>query len=129
MCALSVTITAPSTGDILTNPPLVMSRISKHLAQAFSRLNADLGKPKLSYGGSDYVCIPHQSDQSDDLGAGGLSPNYDIAFVVDASAFATAPTSKGFITFEGKEYQIERVKKSPCGSHYKLECMDPDRAA
>lgn len=88
-----------------------------------------MGNPELSYGGGTYRCIPHQSDQSDDLGAGGLSPNYDIAFVVDAQAFATAPTPKGFVTYEGSEYQIERVKASPDGSHYKLECLDPNRAA
>ena len=106
-----------------------MSRLSQQSKRAFSRLNGDLGNPKLSYSGQPYLCIPHQADQSDDLGVGGLSPNYDIAFVVDATAFATAPTPKGFVTYVGEEYQIERVKVSHDGSHYKLECMDPNRAA
>ena len=106
-----------------------MSRISQNLQRAFSRLNGDLGNPKLTYNGAEFACVPHQADQSDDLGPGGLSPNYEVAFVVDATAFATVPAVKGFVFYNGGQYQIERVKHSPCGSHYKLECLDINRAA
>ena len=89
-----------------------------------------MDNPKLSWNGKDYTCVPYQTDAGKALEAGGLVPSGGQSFVLLLSELGTARPEalKDFVTFDGKTYQVDRVKVSG-DSHLVLDCLEPDSGA
>jgi hypothetical protein len=107
-----------------------MSRIGSILSRGVSHLSAALENPRLTWSGTEYNCVPHQTDEGKAMEAGGLVPSGGQSFVLLLSELGTArPAAMEFVTYSGTSFQIERVKVSPDGSHIVLQCVEPDRGA
>lgn len=73
--------------------------------------------------GTDYAaCVSElvRGEQLED--AGGIIPEVDLSATIRISVLAAVSIGTR-ITYTGRQYRVERVNDSPCGTAYRVDCV------
>ena len=77
----------------------------------------------VTIGGADYAaCVSElvRGEQLEDVG--GIMPEVDLSATIRVSVLASVSIGAR-VTFSGRQYRVERVSDSPCGTAYRIDCV------
>jgi hypothetical protein len=127
-----------------------MNRIENCLSRGLRKLNLDMGRPKIVFGGQTIDCVPTTVRKGEQLQLGRVLVNIQLTVLVrmiDLPEGITVDSTLYFvddtnITVDsdrrspipglkcellGVEYRIARMGRNYTNSHWELDLIDPNR--
>lgn len=108
MLATLPTLTTSKKVEDINDMAFNISQFQQHLQKAIDDL-----PQSIIYNSNTYSVIADVDQNSYDRELAGVWDIREVRFVCNTSSFVTTPSDGEFVTYQNKEYTIERIDSSP----------------
>lgn len=80
----------------------------------------------VTIGGAAYAVCVSEAQRGQSLEMAGIMGDADLNVTIRISVLASVAIGTR-VTYGGKAYRVDKVNDSPCGTAYRLDCVDVSR--